>query len=129
MTPGPSQSRGKVALHHRRYVPSMYAYSRDQEPLSQKTDDDKKSYNMSNFRNDNLKTSQSFTRIQKPQINEAIIEILSPDKEEDDKRIAEEHSASRNEKKRRSKSAIDGNAKMYNGKMFIVNWNKSNQKL
>ena len=71
----------------------MYAYSRDQEPLSQKVDDEKNQNNISNFRDDNLRTTQSYTRIQKPQINDIRIEIVPPDKEEGEKQIAEEHSA------------------------------------
>ena len=104
----------------------MYAYSRDQEPLSQKAEE--YASNAVNSKNENLKTSNSYAKIYKPVVSEAIIEIIPAKGETEDKRQAKEQSShGRNDKRSRAKSAADGRLKQNAGKMFIVNWNNTNK--
>ena len=113
MTPGPSQMRARVAPHHRRYVPSMFAYGRDQEPLTKQASDEKILLHKSNSRNTNVRTSSSFTKVQKPLINEARIELIAPEKKDEKTQakaitMQKDLNKTRNEQRERSKSAFHG---------------------
>ena len=120
------EKRNSLAPYYHRYLPCKYPYQRDQEPLSQILDFKNVGSTSHSFRNKNLKTAQSFTKIKSPLVNEAIIynQKLNQDTMSD-----EDKGHSPSSKRIRSKSALPrGGNKIHNGKMFIVNWNKSSYK-